>query len=208
MSIRRKSYFTQFKVPILKGQVANNPEEAVKAAQSIGGNVWVGVKRKSSSSRSEESENRQIARRSETTRWQDHRHEPRDTANRVRGKKDCKRSISNKVATLKKNTTSRPWSTSHYGRIVMMAEKAWTLEEVAAETPHLIHKVVIDPAIGMQLCGAAARFRDRNGRRRRPKAVRVLFEILRGFSKIRLRFGRNRSSVQTGDGQVHRSTEN
>ena len=28
-------------MPLLKGEVANTPDEAVKAAQSIGGSVWV-----------------------------------------------------------------------------------------------------------------------------------------------------------------------
>ncbi len=87
----------------------------------------------------------------------------------------------------------------------MMAssEGGMDIEEVAAKTPHLIHKVVIDPAIGMQpfqarqLTFAIGMEGDVVN-----KAVRVLFETLRGFSKIRLRFGRINPLVQTGDGQV------
>ena len=36
-----KEVLKKFGIPVLKGQVASTPEEAVKAAQNMGGNVWV-----------------------------------------------------------------------------------------------------------------------------------------------------------------------
>ena len=36
-----KELLQRFGIPTLKGQLAHTPEEAVKAAQSMGGNVWV-----------------------------------------------------------------------------------------------------------------------------------------------------------------------
>ena len=36
-----KELLKKFGVPVLKGQLANTPDEAVKAAQAIGGSVWV-----------------------------------------------------------------------------------------------------------------------------------------------------------------------
>ena len=36
-----KELFAQYAIPVPKGRVANNPEEAVAAARSLGGSVWV-----------------------------------------------------------------------------------------------------------------------------------------------------------------------
>ena len=36
-----KEILRKFKVPVPQGKVAFNPDEAVKAAEEIGGNIWV-----------------------------------------------------------------------------------------------------------------------------------------------------------------------
>src|ERR1700761_4540115 len=93
----------------------------------------------------------------------------------------------------------------HFGRIVMMAssEGGMDIEEVAAKTPHLIHRVVIDPAIGMQAFQARQlAFAIGMSADVINKAVKVFLNLYQVFQKSDCSLAEINPLVQTGDGQI------
>src|SRR5262249_15169205 len=90
-------------------------------------------------------------------------------------------------------------------RIVMMAssEGGMDIEEVAAKTPHLIHKVVIDPAVGMQAFQARQlAFAIGMSGDVVNKGVKVFLKLYEVFQKSDCALAEINPLVQTGDGQV------
>src|SRR5262249_44129710 len=145
--------FRKFGMPTLKGQVAVNPKEAVNAANQIGGNVWV-VKAQIHAGGRGKGGGVKVAKSIE---------EVRELATKIigmnlvtpqtgpEGKKVHKVNMEQGCA-IEKEYYVAVLVDRHYGRIIMMAssEGGMDIETVAEKTPHLIHKVVIDPAVGMQ----------------------------------------------------------
>lgn len=93
----------------------------------------------------------------------------------------------------------------HYGRVVMMgsSEGGMDIEEVAHKTPHLIHKIVIDPAVGLQPFQARQMaFKIGVPGDLVNKAVKVFMSLYNVFTKEDCAIAEINPLVQTGDGQI------
>ncbi|MAV92214.1 MAG: ADP-forming succinate--CoA ligase subunit beta [Bdellovibrionaceae bacterium] len=147
-----KEVFRKFGVPTLKGQVAQSPEEAVAAAKNIGGSVWVvkaqihaggrgkggGVKVAKSIDEVKSFAKDMIGMNLVTPQTGPEGKE----VNKVYIEQGCNIKHEYYVAALVDRETSRV-------TIMASREGGMDIEEVADKTPHLIHKVTIDPATGM-----------------------------------------------------------
>jgi succinyl-CoA synthetase beta subunit len=201
-----KEIFRKFGVPTLKGEVVNNGDEAVKAAQKIGGNVWVvkaqihaggrgkggGVKVAKSLDEVKQLTSKMIGMTLVTPQTG------------PEGKKVGKVYIE-QGCDIKKEYYVACLVDRHEGRIVMMAssEGGMDIEEVAAKTPHLIHKVVIDPAIGMQPFQARQlAFKIGMQPELVNKGVKVFLKLYDVFQKTDCALAEINPLVTTGDGQV------
>ncbi len=147
-----KEVLRQFGVVTLKGQTARTPEEAEKAAQSMGGKIWVvkaqihaggrgkggGVKLAKSVS-----EVKQIASQIINMNLVTHQTGPQGKlVQKVYIEEGCNIAKEFYVAVLVDRT---------FQRVTMIAsnEGGVEIEEVAAHRPEAIKKVVIDPAVGL-----------------------------------------------------------
>lgn len=148
-----KEVFRKFGVPTLKGKVAESPEQAVAAAKDIGGSVWVvkaqihaggrgkggGVKVAKSLDEVKSYTDQMIGMNLVTPQTGPEGKE----VHKVYIEAGCNIQHEYYVAALLDR---------EHSRVTMMAsrEGGMDIEEVAEKTPHLIHKVTIDPAVGMQ----------------------------------------------------------
>ncbi len=148
-----KELLRKFGVVTLKGQVASSPAEAVAAAKSLGGSVWVvkaqihaggrgkggGVKVAKSTDDVQKYASQILGMQLVT-----HQTGPE-------GKKVLKVLIE-QGCNIEKEYYVAVLVDREFGRVTMMAssEGGMDIEEVAAKTPEKIHRVVIDPAIGLQ----------------------------------------------------------
>lgn len=140
-------------VVTLKGQMVSSVEDAVKAAQSIGGSVWVvkaqihaGGRGKGGGVKVAKSldEVKKYAAQILGMQLITHQTGPE-------GKKVLKLFIE-QGCNIEKEYYVAALVDRAFGRVTMMAssEGGMDIEEVAAHTPEKIHRVVIDPAVGMQ----------------------------------------------------------
>ncbi len=148
-----KEILRKYGVPTLKGVVAANADEAVAAAEKLGGSVWVvkaqihaggrgkggGVKLAKSLDEVRENAKKIIGMNLVT-----HQTGPE-------GKKVLKALIE-QGCNIQKEYYVSALVDRHYGRITLMAssEGGMEIEEVAAKTPEKIHRVIVDPAVGLQ----------------------------------------------------------
>lgn len=148
-----KQIFRKFGMKTLRGELVNTVDEAKAAAQKLAGPIWVvkaqihaggrgkggGVKVTKSVDEAVEATKKMMGMTLVT-----HQTGPEGkVVNKVYIEEGCNIVKEYYVACLVDR---------HYGRVVMMgsSEGGMDIEEVAAKTPHLLHKVVIDPAVGMQ----------------------------------------------------------
>ncbi len=140
-------------VTTLKGQMVTSVEEAVKAAQAMGGNIWVvkaqihaGGRGKGGGVKVAKSldEVKKYAAQILGMQLVTHQTGPE-------GKKVLKLFIE-QGCNIEKEYYVAALVDRAFGRVTMMAssEGGMDIEEVAAKTPEKIHRVVIDPAVGMQ----------------------------------------------------------
>ncbi len=140
-------------VPTLKGQVALTPDEALAAAKAIGGTAWV-VKAQIHAGGRGKGGGVKVAKSLD---------EVRALSQQILGMtlitpqtgaegKLVQKVFIEQACHIAKEYYVATLVDRHYGRVVMMAssEGGMDIEEVASQSPHLIHKVVIDPAVGMQ----------------------------------------------------------
>lgn len=148
-----KEVFRKFGVPTLKGKVADSPEQAVAAAKEIGGPIWVvkaqihaggrgkggGIKVAKTLDEVKSFTDKMIGMSLVTPQTGPEGKE----VHKVYIEQGCNIKHEYYVAALVDRETSR---------VMMMAsrEGGMDIEEVAEKTPELIHKVIIDPAVGMQ----------------------------------------------------------
>ncbi len=148
-----KEVFRKFGVPTLKGKVADSPEQAVAAAKEIGGPIWVvkaqihaggrgkggGIKVAKTLDEVKSFTDKMIGMTLVTPQTGPEGKE----VHKVYIEQGCNIKHEYYVAALVDRETSR---------VMMMAsrEGGMDIEEVAEKTPELIHKVIIDPAVGMQ----------------------------------------------------------
>jgi succinyl-CoA synthetase beta subunit len=201
-----KEIFRKYGVPTLKGQVASTADEAVKAAQSLGGNVWV-VKAQIHAGGRGKGGGVKVAKTLD---------EVKQLAGKMIGMtlitpqtgpegKKVQKVYIEQGCDIKKEYYVACLVDRHYGRVVMMAssEGGMDIEEVAHKTPHLIHKVVIDSAVGMQpfqarqLAFAIGMPADIVN-----KGVKVFLKLYEVFVKTDCSMAEINPLVSTGDGQV------
>ena len=147
-----KEVLRKFGVATLKGQIANTPEEAVKAAQTIGGNIWVvkaqihaGGRGKGGGVKLAKSldEVRTLASQILGMTLVTHQTGPEGKkVHKVFIEAGCNIAKEYYVACLIDRAT---------GRVAMMAssEGGMDIEEVAEKHPEAIKKVDIDPSTGL-----------------------------------------------------------
>ncbi len=147
-----KSILQRFGVPTLKGHTAKTPEEAVQAAKSIGGSVWVvkaqihaGGRGKGGGVKIAKSldEVKTLASKILGMTLVTHQTGPEGKlVHQLLIEQGCNIAKEYYVAAVVDRVT---------GRVVMMAssEGGVDIEEVAAKTPEKIHKVVVDPVAGL-----------------------------------------------------------
>lgn len=147
-----KGVLRKYGVVTLKGETAKTADEAVKAAESIGGNVWVvkaqihaggrgkggGVKIAKSLDEVKSFANDMIGMQLVT-----HQTGPEG--------KEVQTIFIEQGCDIQKEYYVAVLLDRAVGRVTMMAssEGGMDIEEVADKTPELIHKVVIDPATGL-----------------------------------------------------------
>lgn len=147
-----KEVLRRYDVPTLKGKLAVTPEEAVKAAQDLGGKVWV-VKAQIHAGGRGKGGGVKVAKSID---------EVRDYAKKIIGMtlvtpqtgaegKKVNSVFIEEGCDIGKEYYVAVLVDRHYGRVTMMAssEGGMDIEEVAEHTPEKIHKVVVDPVSGL-----------------------------------------------------------
>lgn len=148
-----KEVLRKYGVTTLTGQMAESPEKAVEAAKTIGGSIWVvkaqihaGGRGKGGGVKIAKSldEVRDLAEKMIGMTLVTHQTGPQGkVVNKVYIESGCNIKKEYYVAALLDRTL---------GKVILMAsaEGGMDIEEVAAHTPEKIHKVVVDPAVGLQ----------------------------------------------------------
>src|SRR5665213_3364202 len=148
-----KELLRKFNIPTLGGKLALSPEEAVNAAKNLSGGVWV-VKAQIHAGGRGKGGGIKVAKSLD---------EVRDFTKKMlgmqlvtpqtgpEGKKVSKVYIE-QGCDIKKEYYVAVLLDRHESRVVMMAssEGGMDIEEVAHKTPEKIHRIIVDPAVGMQ----------------------------------------------------------
>lgn len=201
-----KELLKKFGIPTLKGQVANTPDEAVAAAKALGGSVWVvkaqvhaggrgkggGIKVAKSLDDVKSLTEKMIGMTLVTPQTGEE------------GKKVSKVYIE-QGCDIKKEYYVAVLLDRQFGRVSMMAssEGGMDIEEVAHNTPEKIHRVIIDPAVGMQ--GFQARqlaFKIGVKPELIGKASKALLGLYNMYVKTDCSLLEINPLVETGDGQI------
>ena len=149
-----KEIFRKFGVPTPRGIPAFSVDEAVKAAEALGGKVWVvkaqihaGGRGKGGGVKVAKS-----ARRGARPRREDPRHARWSRTRPAPKAARCAACSSRKGRTSRRSSTSAMVVDRVTQRATMMAssEGGMDIEEVAAKTPEKIHRVAIDPMTGLK----------------------------------------------------------
>ncbi len=148
-----KEVLRKFGVPTLKGQVATTPEEAVKAAEKLGGAVWV-VKAQIHAGGRGKGGGVKLAKSIDEVRAHAKAIIGMTLVTHQTGPEGKKvlHVLIEQGCNIQKEYYVAALVDREYGRVTMMAssEGGMDIEEVANKTPEKIHRVVIDPAAGMQ----------------------------------------------------------
>src|SRR3990170_584178 len=147
-----KEILRKFNVAVPKGRVAFTADEAVNAANEIGGNVWV-VKAQIHAGGRGKGGGVKVAKSIDEVRAQAKKilgmqlvtHQTGPQGQKVR------RLLVEEGADIAKELYVGMVTDRGTQRVVLMAssEGGMDIEEVAAKTPHKIHKVFVDPAGGL-----------------------------------------------------------
>lgn len=201
-----KEIFAKFGLPVLKGKLAHTADEAVRAAQEIGGSVWV-VKAQIHAGGRGKGGGIKVAKSLEDVRALAGKMIGMQLVTPQTGHegKQVQKLYIEQGCDIKKEYYVAVLVDRHYGRVVMMAssEGGMDIEEVAHKTPHLIHKVVIDPAVGMQPYQARQlAFKIGIKPDLVPKAVKSFLTLYKVFKETDCSLAEINPLVETGDGQV------
>ena len=201
-----KEVLKKFGIPTLKGQVASSADEAVKAAQAIGGNVWV-VKAQIHAGGRGKGGGVKVAKSLDDVKAQ---------AGKILGMtlvtpqtgpegKLVRKLYIEQGCDIKKEYYVAFLVDRHYGRIVMMAspDGGMDIEEVAEKTPERIFRIVVDPAVGLMpfqaqqmafklgMKGAAVK-----------NAIKVFTGLYRVFKENDCAMAEINPLVESGDGAI------
>lgn len=201
-----KEILRAYGIPLLKGQVANSPDEAVRVANEMGGKVWV-VKAQIHAGGRGKGGGIKVAKSIDDVKALTGKILGMNLVTPQTGPegKTVRKVYIEQGCDIKKEYYVAMLVDRHYGRTIMMgsSEGGMDIEEVAAKHPEKIHKVVIDPAVGMQAFqarqmafklgfqGAAAN-----------NAVKVLLGLARVFKEKDCSLAEINPLVETADGQV------
>ena len=202
-----KELLRQFGVETLGGKVAFSVDEAVAAAEELGGSIWV-VKAQIHAGGRGKGGGVKLARSLDEVREHSeailgmqlvtHQTGP--------GGQEVKRLYIEQGCDIARELYVGMLLDRAVGRLVIMAstEGGMDIEKVAEETPELIHKVWIDPAVGFgdyqarQLCFALG-LKDKKQLRAASKFLRGLYEAYLAYD---CSLAEINPLVVTGDGDV------
>lgn len=201
-----KQLLKKFNVPLLKGELALSEDEAVNAAKKIGGSVWV-VKAQIHAGGRGKGGGIKVAKSLD---------EVRSYAGKMLGMtlvtpqtgpegKTVNRLYIEQGCDIKKEYYVAMLVDRHYGRTIMMAssEGGMDIEEVAHKTPEKIHKVVIDPAVGMQPFQARQlAFKIGFKGPAANNAVKAMLGLAKMFTQYDCSLAEINPLVETGTGEV------
>ncbi len=201
-----KEVLRKFGIQTLNGKVVQSPEEAVTAAKSIGGSVWV-VKAQIHAGGRGKGGGIKVAKSLDEVRAQTQKMlgmtlvTPQTgpegkTVNRVYIEQGCD---------IKKEYYVAVLLDRHESRVVMMAssEGGMDIEEVAHNTPEKIHRVIIDPAVGMEPFQARQlAFKIGLKGPATNSAVKCLLGLYKVFVETDCSLAEINPLVETKDGQV------
>ena len=201
-----KEVLKKFGIPVLKGQVASTPEEAVKAAQNMGGNVWV-VKAQVHAGGRGKGGGIKVAKSLDDVRSLTQKIIGMTLVTPQTGAEGrlVRKVYIEQGCDIKKEYYVAFLVDRHYGRVVMMGspEGGMDIEEVAEKTPEKIFRVVIDPAVGMQPF-QARQMAFKLGMQVDVvnKAVKVFTGLYKAFKECDCAMAEINPLVVTGDGSV------
>ncbi|NCN95449.1 MAG: succinate--CoA ligase subunit beta, partial [Bdellovibrionales bacterium] len=148
-----KEVFRKYGMTTLKGHVASTPEEAATAAKEIGGSVWV-VKAQIHAGGRGKGGGVKVAKSLDEVKSfsKDMIGMTLITPQTGPEGKEVSKVYIEQGCDIKHEYYVAALVDREHSRVTIMAsrEGGMDIEEVAEKTPHLIHKVVIDPAVGMQ----------------------------------------------------------
>ncbi len=201
-----KEVLKQFGLPLLKGQVANTPDEAVKAAQAIGGSVWV-VKAQIHAGGRGKGGGIKVAKSLDDVKALSQKILGMQLVTPQTGPegKKVRKLYIEQGCDIKKEYYVAILVDRQFSRVTMMgsAEGGMDIEEVAEKHPEKIHRVVIDPAVGMQPFQArqmafALGFKDKVV----GQAVKTFLGLYKVFTTTDCSMAEINPLVETADGQV------
>lgn len=201
-----KELLRKFGIPTLGGKMVTSPEAAAAAAKQLGGNVWV-VKAQIHAGGRGKGGGIKVAKTLDDVRALTQKMlgmtlvTPQTgaegkTVNKVYIEQGCDIKKEYYVAVLLDRGESR---------VVMMAssEGGMDIEEVAHKTPEKIHKVIIDPAVGMQPFQARQlAFKIGLKGDATNRAVKVFLGLYRLFKESDCSLAEINPLVETKDAQV------
>jgi succinyl-CoA synthetase beta subunit len=201
-----KEVLKQYGVDVPRGQVAFTPEEAVEAAKSLGGDLWV-VKAQIHAGGRGKAGGVKLARSLD---------EVRAHAEELLGKvlvthqtgpegKEVKRLLIEEGCKIQKEYYVGMVIDRSTGRVTLMAseEGGTEIEEVAARTPEKIIKESIDPAVGLLPFQARrVAFKINIPRDRINKAAKFMTGLYRAFVEKDCSLAEINPLVTTEDGRV------
>ncbi len=202
-----KEILRKFGVETLGGKVAFSVDEAVAAAEELGGNIWV-VKAQIHAGGRGKGGGVKLARSLDEVREHSEAILGMQlvTHQTGAGGQEVKRLYIEQGCDIARELYVGMLLDRAVGRLVIMAstEGGMDIEKVAEETPELIHKVWIDPAIGFgeyqarQLCFALGL--------KEKKQLRAASKFLRGLYEAYLAYDCSLAEINplvvTGDGDV------
>ncbi len=201
-----KEVLRKFGIPTLNGKLVNSPEEAVAAAKSIGGSVWV-VKAQIHAGGRGKGGGIKVAKNLDEVRAMTQKMLGMNLVTPQTGPegKTVSRIYIEQGCDIKKEYYVAVLLDRHESRVVMMAssEGGMDIEQVAHNTPEKIHRVIIDPAVGMEPFQARQlAFKIGFKGEANARAVKVLLGLYKVFTQSDCSLAEINPLVETKDAQV------
>ena len=201
-----KEVLKKFGIPVLKGQVVSTPDEAVKAAQSIGGNVWV-VKAQIHAGGRGKGGGVKVAKTLDDVKALTAKMLGMTLVTPQTGPegKTVRKVYIEQGCDIKKEYYCAMLVDRHYGRITLMGspDGGMDIEEVAHNTPERIFHLEVDPAVGLAAF-QAQQMAYKLGMKGPvvKQAMKVFMGLYRVFKETDCAMAEINPLVETGDGQV------
>lgn len=201
-----KEILKKFGLPLLKGQVASTPDEAVKAAQAIGGNIWV-VKAQVHAGGRGKGGGIKVAKTLDDVKALTAKIIGMNLVTPQTGPegKLVRKVYIEQGCDIKKEYYAAILVDRHEGRVILMGspDGGMDIEEVAHKTPERIFHVVIDPAVGLAAF-QAQQMAFKLGLKGDvvKKAVKAFMGLYKAFKETDCAMAEINPLVETADGQI------